>query len=166
MAQNQNLKIYDFQSVGETTTEYRENRRLGESVPIPIGIATPVTLATAEGGLFVMHYKMIKQINDNLKNLLLTNHGERLGLYDFGANLQELTMELGDESFDAEAVRRIRTACAKYMPYINLSTFEPKLERDSSVPTGMSKISVRVSYSVPLASSGPQAIEVVLYSGG
>jgi len=113
-----------------------------------------------------MHYEMIKQINDNLKNLLLTNHGERLGLYDYGANLQELTMELGAEDFDAEAVRRIRTACAKYMPYINLSTFEPKIERDSSVPIGMSKISVRVTYTVPLAKSGPQAIEVVLYSGG
>lgn len=165
--QNQNLKIYDFQAVGEDLTAYRQNRRIeGESVKQPIGIKTPLSLAGPDGGLFVMNYDLSKQVADNLKNLLLTNHGERLGHYDFGANLLELTMELGTETFDTEAVKRIKTTVAKYMPFVTLSTFQPKIERDSDQPEGMSKISVRVGYTVPLAKTGPQAIEVVLYSAG
>ena len=44
-AQNQNLKIYDFQSVGENLSTYRENRRIeSDSVKLPIGIKTPLSL--------------------------------------------------------------------------------------------------------------------------
>ena len=63
--QNQNYKVYDFQSVGESIQSYRENRRLGEAVKTPIGIATPMQLATGEGGLFVMHNDMGNQVADN-----------------------------------------------------------------------------------------------------
>jgi len=164
--QNQNYKVYDFQSVGETLTAYRQNRRLGETVRIPFGIKTPMELATAEGGLFVMNYEILDQIKDNFKNLLLTNHGERLGLYDYGANLQELTMELGSESFDTEAIKRIKVACARYMPYLNLSTFEPVVANDETKPGGIGMVGLRISYSIPLAASGPQQIEVILYTAG
>jgi phage baseplate assembly protein W len=164
--QNQNYTVYDFQSVGESLETYRENRRLGDSVVIPIGIKTPMSIATDTGGLFVMNSTLVSQIKDNLKNLLLTNHGERLGLYDYGANLKELTMELGSDNFDTEAIRRIKTACAKYMPYLNLSTFEPKIDKDADQVSGISMISVRVTFSIPLAESGVQAIEVVLYTAG
>lgn len=164
--QNQNYKVYDFQSVGEDITSYRENRRLEQYPAVPIGIRTPMELATAEGGLFVMNKTVKDQIKDNFKNLLLTNHGERLGMYDYGANLQELTMELGDENFDSEAVKRIRTSVHKYMPYLSLDTFEPVILREQDTESGISKISIRVSYSIPLAKSGPQAIEVILYTAG
>lgn len=162
--QNQNYKVYDFQSVGESMEVYRQNRRMGETTPVPIGIRTPMELATAEGGLFVMHTSMTSQIKDNFKNLILTNHGERLGMYDFGANLLELTMELGSEAFDTEAIRRIKTSCGKYMPYLNLSTFEPFQTRDQA--GGIAVVGVRITYSIPMAQSGPQQIEVILYSAG
>ena len=66
--QNQNYTVYDFQSVGESLETYRENRRLDDSVVIPIGISTPMSLATGVGGLFVMHSTLTSQIKDNLKN--------------------------------------------------------------------------------------------------
>ena len=163
--QNQNYKVYDFQSVGESLDSYRSNRRIGEAVKTPIGIATPMQLSTGEGGLFVMHYDMGNQIADNLRNLILTNHGERLGHYDFGANLQELTMELGSENFDTEAIKRIKTACAKYMPFVNLSTFEPFKDMQGTTG-GIAKVGVKVTYSVPLAQSGLKQIEVILYTAG
>jgi len=163
--QNQNFKVYDFQSVGESLVSFQKNRRLGETVKTPIGIATPMELATGEGGLFVMHKDLGSQVADNLRNLILTNHGERLGQYDFGANLQELTLELGNENFDTEAIRRIKTACAKYMPFVNLSTFEPFKENQGS-SGGIAKVGIRVTYSVPLAQSGLKQIEVILYTAG
>ena len=42
-----------------------------------------------------MHMSMADQVSDNFRNMIMTNHGERLCLYDFGADLDELIHELG-----------------------------------------------------------------------
>ena len=83
-------------------------------------------------------------------------------LSDFGANLKPLTFELQSEGGITAALRRIRDATEKFMPFIKLLTFEPvKLQNtDSSV----AKIGARITYSVPSANIGEQAIEIVLYS--
>ena len=99
---------------------------------------------------------------DNFKNLLLTNHGERLMISDFGANLKPLTFELQSEGGITAALGRVKTATEKFMPFINLLTFEPiKLEnQDSSI----AKIGAKITYSVPTANIDNQSIEIVLYS--
>ena len=163
--QNQNYKVYDFQAVGEDLSTFRKNRRIGEAVSLPVGIKTPIELDQANGGLFVMHLTLTNQVKDNFKNLILTNHGERLGLYDYGANLRELTMELGNEAFDTEAIKRIKVACAKYMPYLSLNTFEPIIDRDG-LPGGITKVGLKITYTIPLASSGLQQMDVILYAAG
>jgi phage baseplate assembly protein W len=125
-----------------------------------------MALDTGGGGLFVMHTEMTQQIKDNFKNLILTNHGDRLGMYDYGANLQELTMELGSESFDTEAIRRIKTAVTKYMPYLSLGTFEPVIDREATTG-GITKVGLKITYTIPSLGSGfPQQMQVSLYAGG
>ncbi len=163
--QNQNYKVYDFDSVGETPETIRSNARTTAEQVIPISIKTPMAINRSTGDTFVMNMSILDSIKDNFKNLLLTNHGERLGQYDFGANLMELTMELGDDAFDSEAIRRIKVACKKYLPYVSLSTFEPIVNRNDGVP-GIAQVGVRITYTIPLASSAPQQIEVILYSAG
>ena len=74
-------------------------------------------------------------------------------------------MELGSENFDTEAIKRIKTACSKYMPYINLSTFEP-FRKNQGPAGGLAKIGIRVTYSVPLAQSGLKQLEIILYTAG
>ena len=83
-----NRKVYSFKSVGELE---RDNRQNDETVVVklPIGIATPVSLGN--NSLLKMHTSQINVIKDNFRNMLMTNHGDRLGFYDFGANLEELT---------------------------------------------------------------------------
>ncbi len=117
------MATIDFKSVGEKSSA---KKFLAVENTEPIGIKTPLRFGAQNDGIFAMHYNAANQIQDNLKNLLLTNHGERLGLYDFGANLRELSMEHGHDTFDAEAVSRIKRAVDKYMPFINLRTFESK----------------------------------------
>ena len=161
-----NQQTYSFGSVGETVDEYRETNRIAEMIGglSPVGIKTPVELGTDTDGLLVMHYKIADTIKDNLRNLLLTNHGERLGQYDFGANLQELTMELGTGSFDTEAMLRITKAVEKYMPFVTLGDFESLSEKGDS--GGLARAGVKVTYSVPLAKLTNQAIELILYTAG
>ncbi len=158
---SQNQKVYDFSSVGELSSEVEKNKIVGEDRP-PIGIKTPVQFESSLDDSFVMHRELADQVKDNFKNLLLTNHGERLLLPDFGCNLRPLTFELQSEGGVTAALRRIKAATEKFMPFINLETFQPvKIENtDSSI----AKIGARITYSVPSANIDEQAIEIVLYS--
>ena len=152
-------KVYDFLSVGERESTYR--RRTNVTQPqVPIGIKTPLEKGQDADGLFVMHKNLEDTISDNLRNLLLTNHGERLFRYDYGANLRELAFELGTEEGDTEAILRIREAVSKYLPYVNLQTFESR--QTPSTYTEPSKVIVKVTYSVPGVSQKQRVIEVII----
>ena len=65
---------------------------------VPIGIKTPVEPDPADQGLFLMHTDIKAQIADNLRNLILTNWGERLGNYFFGANLRPILVDFSSKS--------------------------------------------------------------------
>ena len=152
-----------FKSVGERSGDRKFNRTFDTP---PIGIKTPLAHGTGRSGIFEMHFDLGAQVQDNLKNLLLTNHGERLGHYDFGANLRELTTErLSHEDFDNEAMMRIRDSVKKYMPYINLDSFESSF-KDPPDSESVAQISIRVLYSIPKIKVQNKGIEVILYCIG
>jgi phage baseplate assembly protein W len=151
----------DFKSVGETGSARRFKTEPNE---IPIGIKTPIELGQGHEGIFTMHTSLRDQIGDNLRNLILTNHGERLGLYNFGANLQELSMERGNDDFEVEAIIRIREAVSKFMPYVDLQTFESRSNRDNV--TGLFRVRIRVTYGVPTLGISRGILEVVIFVAG
>lgn len=159
-------KIYDFSSVGETKESFdkRQSNEDEKVVQLPIGIKVPLELSDGQSGPFKMHTDIEDVIADNFRNMLMTNFGERLGLYDFGANLRELAFELGTERFDEEAVRRIRRTTQKYMPYIQLITFEPLVDRFDN--EFVAKVGVRISYKVTSLSTQERKIEAIVYTAG
>lgn len=159
--QNQR-KIYDFSSVGELESE----RRSIESVvsKLPIGISTPLRNGTSSTGTFEMHIDLAKQIKDNLRNMIATNHGERLVYQDFGANLKSLVFDLGTEEADTVAIRQISETVNKYMPFVELKTFEPVLLGSDGF--GNSKTKVVIKYSVPNLYLDDQVVEVIFTYGG
>ena len=158
----QNRTVYDFKSVGENVSKYRENNRLDEVVVTPIGIKTPVQLGGESDGFLAMHYNLPDTIKDNLRNLILTNHGERLGNYSFGANLKQLLTELGSEDGDIEAISRIKSAIAKFMPFVEPQTFETKPVPELTTQD-LSAISIRIVYSVPALRLSNQGLEIIMY---
>jgi len=160
-----NRKKYDFKSVGELSSDIEEEKNNKRGLfDLPVGIKTPVEFGTDKDGLFKMHRHLKDQISDNFRNLILTNHGERVGHYDFGANLTELTFELGTDNIDATAMRRIAKAVGKYMPFVQLDSFEPFTEHKDN--EHVARIGVRISYSVPRLAFPTRAIELTLYTAG
>lgn len=155
-------RTYSFTSVGETPSQFRQRSSQSFTSP-PIGIVTPLELGAGDDGLLKMHHDLGNTIADNLRNLILTNKGERLLDYNFGANLKELTFELGNEDTDVEAVNRIKQAAERYLPFVSLETFEP-FNLKSEDTGGIAKIGVTVTYRVPLIDSKTRAIEVTLYT--
>lgn len=155
-------KTYSFKSVGMTSAEVADQTTITGRIR-PIGIKTPVQYS-ADNGLFAMHIDVVKNIQDNLRNLLLTNHGERLGLYDFGANLRPLIFELGKADFDAIAIRRINKAISKYMPFIEPLTFETF--DDGMVEQNLAMVRLRITYNIPRLNVFEKGIEIILQAGG
>lgn len=126
----------------------------------PVGIKTPLQLS--DNNIFSMHYNVADQVHDNLRNLLLTNWGERLGFYFFGANLRELTTELTNiDAFEDEAIARIRTAVSTWMPFVTLKEFSSSVDNSNNLNTGI--IRITVTYSVSQLNVENRSLQISLY---
>lgn len=148
-----------FKSVGQTKEQLKDS--FVTSTPRPIGIKTPLQLSN-DSGLLRMNYNLSNQISDNLRNLLLTNWGERVGLYNFGANLTPLTSDfVSQEDFDSEAVARIKSAVALWMPFVELVDFVSETDRLENVSTGI--IRITISYNIPSLNISDKKLQIVLY---
>ena len=158
-----NRKKYDFKSVGDSFEDWESDNPILVN-EIPIGFKTPMEMGQSHEGPFKMHMILADQVNDNFRNMLMTNHGERLGMYHFGANLSNLAHELGSEKQDMEAIRRIKRSATKYMPYIELKTFEAFVERFDN--QHVAKVGIRVMYDLPRLRVKNKAIDVVLFTAG
>jgi len=151
---------YSFKSSGKTTEQ--QLVELVTNSPVPIGIKTPLRLGTEEG-IFGMHYSLPDQIHDNLRNLLLTNWGEHLGIYDFGANLRPLMSDFTtQDDFDAQTVERINKAVGRWLPFVSLEDFISNVDRTENKNTVV--INITVTYTIPALNTGKRALQVMLYA--
>ncbi len=152
----------DFKSVGVRKTG--ESDRVASEAVTPIGIVTPLSLGEGGSGLLTMHYNLPDQIADNLRNLVMTNHGERVGVFDFGANLRPLTLELAQPIWEEEAMIRIKTAVAKFMPFVELKTFEVTILGAEAQAVG--RVAIRMTYTVQDVQTRDRALEVIMNVAG
>lgn len=155
-------KSYNFISVGVKKSQYDSNVQNSVVEP-PIGIKTPVEIGGSDG-IFVMHRNLADQLKDNLVNLILTNHNERVNFPDFGANLRPILHELSSTDGDEEAMRRIQRAVAKYMPFISLENFVTTPQDSENSPNA--KIRMVITYSIPRASVLNQSIGITFNFSG
>jgi phage baseplate assembly protein W len=159
----QNFKKYNFKSVGKSMQEVKE-LTLNEKKEMLLGFKTPLEFGFSNDGLLKMHTNLANQVADNFRNMLLTNHGERLGIYNFGANLRDLLFELGAADADAEAMTRISNATANFMPYIVLKEFIPNIVHDGEA--GIAIVKIQIVYDLPLLDSFNRSIELTLFTAG
>jgi phage baseplate assembly protein W len=156
-------KSYSFISVGTKKSAYDAEIAAAVVEP-PIGIKTPVEVGNSADGIFKMHRNLGDQIKDNLINLILTNHNERLNFPDFGANIRPLVHELSSENGDEEAMRRIQRAVSKYMPFVVLDNFI--ITPEDAGLTALAHVKMTISYSVPRANLSQQSISIVFNFSG
>lgn len=100
---------------------------------------------------------------DNLRNLIMTNWGERLGLYNFGANLRPLTTNLvSQDDFDSAAISSIKSAVQTWMPYIDLQNFTSSINRTQNQNTAV--IVLTITYNIPNLNVSNQQLQVTMYA--
>ena len=139
------MPTYNFKNVGIPRENNIQNTKALSKKPI--GIKTPLSLGSDREGIFSMHFKSVDQIKDNLKNLILTNHGERLGRFDYGANIRNITTEInGRDDFENKIMQRFKEAAAKFLPHINLKTFS--VDYREIKPRGIAKANITVAFDI------------------
>ena len=159
------MAVLSFKSVGKTVEQKQREANAVSGSLSPIGFKTPLRYGDNSEGVFAMHFSLGDQLQDNFKNLILTNWGERVALYDFGANLRELVTEFAsEEDFNNEAIQRIANATSKWMPYIQPQTFESVVEHADNQHVAV--IRLRITYDIPLLNVTSKALEVTLYAIG
>lgn len=158
--------LFNFKSSGTKTDDRKFKKET--SVLKPIGFKTPLQ----EGGdIFEMHVNPIKQLSDNFRNMIMTNNGERLGRYNFGANLRPLVFEYASqENFESIITEQIVDATNRHIPLIQIVNVEKK-EIDRNIKNeynefGVALITIKVEYTIPKLQSPVMALEIDFNVGG
>ena len=148
----------------------RDDRRFvaKKTIERPIGIKTPLVLGD---DIFEMHDNPIKQIADNFRNLVMTNHGERLGMFNFGANLNSLLYEYSNQpNFENIVAEAITNVTQKYIPSISINSITTSFvdieEKNNLNRVGLAKVRIKIEYTIPRFKSPRLGLEVDLAVGG
>lgn len=85
-----------------------------------IGITTKLPLRQTRDEGFILIKTTPDLIQQNLKNLLLTNPGERIFDKAFGVGMKRFLFEQGIDNTNERIKTKIRQQVKKYMPFINI----------------------------------------------
>ena len=83
-----------------------------------VGLSFP--LRADNNNNFALTRNSIQQATHNLRNLLLTHPGERVGNPEFGSRLRELCFEQRDDQLPERLEEEIIDAVQTWLPYINI----------------------------------------------
>ncbi len=83
-----------------------------------VGLSFP--LRADNNNDFALTRNSIQQATHNLRNLLLTHPGERVGNPEFGSRLRELCFEQRDDKLPERLEEEIIDAVQTWLPYINI----------------------------------------------
>ena len=85
------------------------------------GLKFPLTYKDGRDGFFPRAKTLTDQAYSNLKNLLLTRKGERLGQPTFGSDLWNIIFELITEDIGDSVEQSVREAVDYWLPYITIN---------------------------------------------
>ena len=123
-----------------------------------IGLELPLT--HTPDGYFKRTKTALEQARSNIKNLLLTNKGERLGNPTFGTNLLSLVFSQENTDLEARVEEEIRAAMSEFLPFVVIDNIETKFSvRNNNVIN----VSMQFSLNVDTTSSEKISIDVTNY---
>jgi len=104
-------------------------------------------LKRGSSGAFETNKTTLEAVEDDLKMLILTNHGERVIHSDFGANLRKLIFEMRGPQLQSAIEDAIVAAVEKWMPFVNILNIEVIDSTKSSV-IRENEVNIKITYSV------------------
>ena len=104
---------------------------------------------------FAMTKNSLEQARHNLKNLLLTFPGERVGQPEFGSRLRALCFEQQDDELPGQIEEEVKQTVSSWLPYINIQEVNTLTEDGD-----LNKIFVEVKYTTTLNPQTQEAITI------
>ena len=83
-----------------------------------IGLSLPLQMST---NTFNQTYDNLVQLKSNVRNLLLTKKGERVGQPNFGTNLHRLLFEPNDDSLEDKIFQAVDSAVRLWLPQLTIN---------------------------------------------
>ena len=106
-----------------------------------IGIGLPLTYNKT--GFFYKTKTSLEQAKSNIKNLLLTKKGERLGNPEFGSDLTSVIFEQEGDDIESKVEEAIRSSISRFLPFIIIDEIETAFsDRNPNV------VNVSISFSI------------------
>ena len=111
-----------------------------------VGVSLPFT--KGNNGFFAVTYTTKEQIKSDLKNLILTNRGERVMQPEFGCNLRQAIFEqIGPETYSY--IRgEIENSIQRWLPYIIVNDVNVTSDANSK---DNNRINVQLDYTLAYA---------------
>tara|TARA_B100000902_G_C27311075_1_gene918444 strand:- start:968 stop:1387 length:420 start_codon:yes stop_codon:yes gene_type:complete len=91
-------------------------RELNEDRDSFFGLTFPLRVGTDNN--FIRSQTLREQVSSNIKNLLLTHKGERVGQPNFGSRLPAILFEPIDNTIGDKIEEAIHEALAEWLPYV------------------------------------------------
>ena len=111
-----------------------------------IGISLPLEYGTQ--GFFNQTKTTLQQVSHNIKNLLLTQKGERLGNPTFGSNLMRVLFEPDNQDIEAKVEEAIRSAITEWLPFVEVVDVKAK-----SNPYKDNQVNVKINFTIDVTNN-------------
>tara|TARA_B100000282_G_C31607795_1_gene433190 strand:- start:290 stop:787 length:498 start_codon:yes stop_codon:yes gene_type:complete len=163
---------FNFKSVGKKVTDrkYKTTKEKVESKLVPIGIKTPLRFGKGQNELFDCHLNAMDQIRDNLKNLVLTQRGERLGRYNLGVDLNSFSFEYAfQKDFETLIAEQITNQINLHIPAITVENVRiNNVSKQSTLNSdeSLAIVKIEIIFSVAVLKRRSQKLSVNLQVGG
>tara|TARA_R100001377_G_scaffold4216_1_gene2432 strand:+ start:771 stop:1190 length:420 start_codon:yes stop_codon:yes gene_type:complete len=108
-----------------------------------VGLSFPLRAGNNQD--FAMTKNSLDQARHNLKNLLLTQVGERVGQPLFGSRLRELVFEQIDSDLPGKIEDEVKRSVETWLPYINIKEVNTLTDDGDN-----SKIFVEIKFSTTI----------------
>ena len=123
-----------------------------------IGLELPLT-HTRDG--FIKRTKTaLEQAKSNMKSLLLTNKGERLGNPTFGTNLLSLVFSQENTDLESRVEEEIRASMSEFLPFINIVSIETNF---SDTNKNIANVTLEFTLNVDVTSKDSLSLDLSTY---
>tara|TARA_Y100000004_G_scaffold139538_1_gene158403 strand:+ start:2432 stop:2851 length:420 start_codon:yes stop_codon:yes gene_type:complete len=130
-------------------------REINENNDIFVGVTLP--LKPGITGHFQQSKTLREQAYSNLKNLILTAKGERLGQPTFGCDVQTIIFEPITENTADSIEESVRDAVSNWLPYITIQNVFVTFEGQDN-----NRIRLQIEYSVTI--DEPDSLDTITFN--
>ena len=123
-----------------------------------IGLELPLT--HTRDGFFKSTKTALEQAKSNIKSLLLTNKGERLGNPTFGTNLLSLVFSQENTDLESRVEEEIRASMSEFLPFINIVSIETNF---SDTNKNVANVTLEFTLNVDVTSKDSLSLDLSTY---